>query len=38
MKLYPLKFNSIFKERIWGGNKLQTLLNKDVSGTIIGES
>lgn len=38
MKLYPLKFNPIFKERIWGGNKLETLLNKDVSGNVIGES
>ncbi len=38
MKLYPLKFNPIFKERIWGGNKLQTMLHKNVSGDIIGES
>ncbi|MBC8757536.1 class I mannose-6-phosphate isomerase [Kordia sp. YSTF-M3] len=38
MNLYPLKFNPIFKERIWGGNKLQTLLHKDVSGETIGES
>lgn len=38
MKLYPLKFNPIFKERIWGGNKLQTLLHKNVSGETIGES
>jgi mannose-6-phosphate isomerase len=38
MRLYPLKFNPTFKERIWGGNKLQTLLNKSVSRNIIGES
>ncbi len=29
--LYPLKFNPIFKERIWGGTKLKPLLNKDFS-------
>lgn len=38
MKLYPLKFKSIYKERIWGGNKLQTQLNKNVTGHSIGES
>ncbi len=26
--LYPLKFTPILKERIWGGNKLQTLMGK----------
>lgn len=26
--LYPLKFKPILKEKIWGGNKLHTLLNK----------
>jgi mannose-6-phosphate isomerase len=29
--LYPLKFIPIYKERIWGGNKLKQLLNKDFS-------
>ncbi|MDR0874103.1 MAG: class I mannose-6-phosphate isomerase [Prevotellaceae bacterium] len=29
--LYPLKFKSIGKERIWGGEKLKTLFNKDFS-------
>lgn len=39
MELYPLKFTPIFKERIWGGNKLQTLLGKDIGvETPIGES
>ena len=38
MKLYPLKFNPIFKERIWGGNKLQTMLQKNCKGDAIGES
>ena len=38
-KLYPLKFTPLLKEKIWGGNKLESLLNKDGSkGKIIGES
>jgi len=28
-KLYPLKFFPIYKEKIWGGTKLKTILNKD---------
>lgn len=36
-QLYPLKFQPILKEKVWGGNKLQTLLNKDADGEI-GES
>lgn len=37
--LYPLKFEPIFKERIWGGNKLETRFGKDLRGkTNIGES
>ncbi len=36
--LYPLKFYSILKERIWGGDKLTTLLNKNCSSTTCGES
>ncbi|MGE5394529.1 MAG: type I phosphomannose isomerase catalytic subunit [Candidatus Saccharibacteria bacterium] len=27
--LYPLKFSPIFKDKIWGGNKIKTVLNKD---------
>lgn len=27
--LYPLKFQPIFKEKVWGGNKLNQLLNKE---------
>jgi len=27
--LYPLKFKTIYLEKIWGGNRLKTLLNKD---------
>ena len=29
--LYPLRFETIFKEKIWGGQKIKTLLNKDFS-------
>ncbi|MEC4050845.1 type I phosphomannose isomerase catalytic subunit [Flavobacterium sp. SUN046] len=38
MKLYPIQFQSIFKERIWGGTKLKTILNKPISSEITGES
>lgn len=38
MKLYPLKFQPIFKYRIWGGDKLKTVLNKDYNEENIGES
>lgn len=27
--LYPLKFAPIYKEKIWGGNKIKTILGKD---------
>ncbi|KIX19759.1 mannose-6-phosphate isomerase [Flavobacterium sp. 316] len=37
-KLYPLTFNPILKERIWGGTKLQTYLNKLINSDITGES
>jgi mannose-6-phosphate isomerase len=37
--LYPLKFEPILMERIWGGNKLETELNKPLNGRKdIGES
>ncbi len=37
--LYPLKFSPIFKERIWGGNKLNTVLGKKLPASKkIGES
>lgn len=38
MKLYPLKFQPLYKYRIWGGNKLRTVLNKKYNGENIGES
>lgn len=28
-ELYPLKFNPIFKEKIWGGNKIHTVFGMD---------
>lgn len=27
--LYPLKFTPIYKDKIWGGNKIKTVLNKE---------
>ncbi len=38
MKLYPLQFEPILKERIWGGTKLKTFLNKPITSDITGES
>lgn len=38
MKLYPLQFEPILKERIWGGEKLKTILNKPITSNITGES
>ncbi|OIQ20352.1 type I phosphomannose isomerase catalytic subunit [Lacinutrix sp. MedPE-SW] len=38
MKAYPIKFNPILKEKIWGGNKLGTILGKQTSRDNIGES
>jgi mannose-6-phosphate isomerase len=37
-KLYPLKFKHLLKERIWGGDKLKTLLAKKGKCTSCGES
>ena len=36
--LYPLAFHPIFKERIWGGTQLKSILNKEFDGDLIGES
>ncbi|WP_294963945.1 type I phosphomannose isomerase catalytic subunit [uncultured Flavobacterium sp.] len=36
--LYPLQFEPILKERIWGGEKLKTILNKPIVSKITGES
>ncbi|MCH9660248.1 MAG: class I mannose-6-phosphate isomerase [Bacteroidetes bacterium] len=35
---YPIKFEPILKEKIWGGSKLKTLLNKDARTDHVGES
>ncbi len=36
--LYPIKFSPILKDKIWGGQKLKTILNKDSDLPNIGES
>lgn len=36
--LYPIKFTPILKDKIWGGQKLKTLLNKQSDLPNIGES
>jgi mannose-6-phosphate isomerase len=38
MKLHPLKFTPVFKYRLWGGEKLKSVLNKDYDEANIGES
>ncbi|RRQ47563.1 mannose-6-phosphate isomerase [Maribacter algicola] len=38
MNLYPLKFNPILKERLWGGTKLKDLFGKPSTSEITGES
>lgn len=32
MALYPLKFKTIFKDKLWGGQKIKTILGKDFGG------
>ena len=36
--MYPLSFQPIIKHRIWGGTKLNSLLNKELSTNEAGES
>lgn len=36
--LYPLQFKPQLKERIWGGTKLNTHLNKAIASQTVGES
>jgi len=39
VKVYPLKFRPIYKQRIWGGQKLKKVFNKDIPAfEKIGES
>ena len=37
-KLYPLKFEPILKNKIWGGTKLNTVLDKNTQSQDCGES
>tara|TARA_R110000868_G_scaffold98706_2_gene271718 strand:+ start:4442 stop:5404 length:963 start_codon:yes stop_codon:yes gene_type:complete len=36
--MYPLKFNPILKERLWGGRKLGDIFGKPIKSDITGES
>ena len=38
MKTYPIKFNPILKDKVWGGEKLSKVLNKKTSTKNVGES
>ena len=38
MELYPVKFQPLYKYRLWGGDKLKTVLKKDYKEENIGES
>lgn len=38
MKAYPIKFEPILQEKIWGGSKLRTVLNKKAISDSTGES
>jgi mannose-6-phosphate isomerase len=38
VNLYPFTFDPIYKERIWGGNRLKTLFDKKIPSNRIGES
>ena len=38
LDIYPLQFKPILKERIWGGTKLKTILNKPITSDRTGES
>ncbi len=33
--LYPLAFDTIFKDKIWGGQKIKTILGKDFTATPV---
>ncbi len=38
MKWYPIKFTPILQEKIWGGTKLASFLNKKLDSDTVGES
>ncbi|HLS29771.1 MAG TPA: type I phosphomannose isomerase catalytic subunit [Flavobacteriaceae bacterium] len=37
-ELYPLKFQPILKDKVWGGSKLKTVLHKNTTSNKTGES
>lgn len=37
-ELYPIKFKPIYKEKVWGGDRLRTQLNKTDAPSLAGES
>ena len=37
-KLYPLKFQPILQDKIWGGKKLSQIFNKNSNSQMLGES
>lgn len=38
MNTYPIKFEPILQEKIWGGSKLNTVLHKNCANDLVGES
>ena len=38
MECYPIKFTPILKDRLWGGEKLGSVLGKPIEGDSVGES
>ncbi|MEI6286105.1 MAG: type I phosphomannose isomerase catalytic subunit [Bacillota bacterium] len=36
--MYPLKFQPIYKQMLWGGSKFQSLYNREIPGADTGES
>lgn len=38
LPLYPIKFNPIYKEKVWGGNKIKTLFGRNITLENVGES
>lgn len=38
MDLYPLRFEPVYKEKIWGGTKLKEVFNRKLPNNKIGES
>lgn len=36
--MYPILFEGDYKEKVWGGNKIRTLYNKNIKEVNIGES